>query len=463
MNARTEQHLDDELATLRKPPHSLEAEQAVLGSILQDNGALDRCGDLLSEADFYAHPHRLVWAAVGSLINACKAADTLTVFEHLRGAGKHEDAGGLSYLNALCESVPSSASVRYYATIVRDKAVERSLIAASDQVATLAFAGQQSAAEKLDRAASIFADLQQGSMRHLPVDAGTLSVRLIDRLNERHEGSGPQGIPTGIRPLDDALNGGLREGRVYVLAARPSVGKSSLAQAIAIHVSMNEGHTALLLSQEMEADECMDRAAANVAGVDYASIQTGQLTDIEWGLFAEGIEKLSKTPLYIDDQASLTLDQIRGKAAALRREKLKLLVLDYLQLSDYAAERGQSTNDALGKLSKGLKRLAKDLHIAVIVLSQLNREVEKRGTPEPHLSDLRDSGAIEQDADVVAMLWQARQWSDRQIMGLSLPKNRQGKKGQRIALEFFGQYQRWRESDADISPPNRTESKKGFE
>jgi replicative DNA helicase len=459
MNARSEPDFD-ELAVLRKPPASIEAEQSVLGALLLDNAAWDRLGDVLVPGDFYTREHRIIFSAMGSLINANKGADVITVGLHLRDHG--DDCGGMSYLNALSASVPSAANIRRWAEIVREKSVERTLVAAADEVATMVYGGHESATEKLDRAATKFADLQAGNVRRVPQDAGALMVRQLDHWNALHEGEAPAGIPTGIPMLDDALNGGLRAGKVYVLAARPSVGKSSLAQAIALHVAINEGHTALILSQEMEASECMDRAAANIGGVDYEHLQTGRLTDMEWAGASDAVEKISQARLFIDDQAALTLEQIRGKAVALRREGLKLLVLDYLQLCDYAAERGQSTADALGKLSKGLKRLAKDLKLAVIVLSQLNREVEKRGSPEPYLSDLRDSGAIEQDADVVAMLWRVRQWSDRSIMGLSLPKNRQGKAGRRIALEFFGHFQRWVESDASIDPPTRTESK-GFE
>lgn len=454
---------DQGAGALRSPPQSAEAEQAVLGALLLDNAAWDRVGDMLTDADFFAHRHRTIFKAMGALINACKLADIFTVNQALRDANKEEEAGGMPYLNALQSSVASASGIRGYAEIVRGKAVERELIARADEVGAIAY-GEGDPSDKLDRAAGLFADLQQKSIRQMPQAAGDLMVRQIDRWNDLASGNTLAGMPTGSAALDAALNGGLRPGKVYVLAARPSVGKSSLAQSILLHCSVNEGRTGLMLSMEMEASECMDRAAANLAGVNYEHLQTGRITDIEWGLLSEAIEKIRQSPLFIDDQAALSLDQIRGKAVALRRENLALIVIDYLQLCNYELTKGQSTNDALTRISKGIKRLAKDLKVPVILLSQLSREVEKRGTPEPLLSDLRDSGAIEQDADVVMMLWRHRVWSDRNVMGLALPKNRQGKAGRRFAFEFYGDTQRWFDSDADISPAKKSISKdKGFD
>lgn len=463
MSARDD---DDAVSHLRVPPHSQEAEQAVLGALLLDNGAWDKVGDVLAEADFFTHRHRIIFAALGKLITACKVADLFTVNQVVRDAGHEDEAGGMPYLNALMASVPSARGIRGYAEIVRDKAVTRALIAASDEVATLAFRGDGTAADRLDHAAGLFADLQQRTVRQMPLDAGTLAVRMLDRLNALHEGGGPTGVPTGIEALDEELNGGLRPGKVIVIAARPSVGKTALALQIGKHVAMNEDRTVLVLSQEMEASECMDRLVANEGGIDYGHLQTGKLGDTEWGRLSEAAEKIGQSRLYIDDQAALTLEQIRGKAVALRREKLFLLVVDYLQLCDFAMERGQTMSSALGKLSAGLKRLAKDLQLCVIVLSQLNRDVEKRAVPEPEMYDLRDSGSIEQDADVVGLLWRVRTLGGRQVVGLKLPKNRQGKPGARIALEFHGWHQRWFQTDADINPskpPSGDANRKGFE
>ncbi len=437
--------------TLGYIPYSLEAEQAVLGAVLYDNSAFDRCGDLLAEKDFFTSRHRTIWNALAQLINACKPADLFTVHERVRALSPQDDHGGVAYLSQLSYSVPSGANARYYAEIVREKAVLRSIMSTADQAHAMAREDGTKASEKLDRIATMFSDLQAGRVLHVPQSVDVLMARQLDHWSALASGEEKGGMPTGFPQLDDALNGGLRPGKVYVLAARPSVGKSSLAQATVLRMAA-AGVACLFLTQEMEPDECIDRAAANLAGVDYKRLQTGQLDDMDWGRLSTAAEAISRLPLHFDGEGALTLAKIRGKCVALRRAGIKVVVLDYLQLCDYAAAKGQSTNDALGLLSKGLKAIAKQLGLAFVVLSQLNREVEKRKSPEPTLADLRDSGAIEQDADVVMMLWRARTWTDRMIMGLSLPKNRQGQAGVRIALEFFGQYQQWHPSTADINP-----------
>lgn len=452
----------DEVARLRVPPHSVEAEQSVLGALLLDNSAWDRVTDLLVEADFYRHDHRLVFAAIGGLINACRPADVITVAERLRGV-KGGESVGASYLLDLSNSVPSARNARRYAEIVKDKSLCRALIAASDEAATLAFNGEGNAAEKASAIATRFTDLQTTTIRKVPRSADELAVELLDRVTDLYEGQVPVAWGTGFDHLDNALSGGLRPGKVYVLAARPSVGKSSLAQAILLHCA-KAGQPAAMLSQEMESSECMDRAAANLGTIDYEHIQTGKLTDFEWQFLSNATELMRQLPFWVDDEAGLSLQAIRAKAISLRQQGLKVLAIDYLQLCDYQAAKGQTTNDALGNLSKGIKRLAKDLGIAIVLLSQLNREVERRAHPEPNLADLRDSGAIEQDADVVLLLWQAREFSDRRIMGLTVAKNRQGKFKGRLALEFFGTYQQWRESSADINPSRKpAETNGGFE
>lgn len=446
-------------------PQSIEAEQHVLGALLLDNLAWDRVGDILLANDFFDSRHRWIYEAIGSLVNANKPADVITVFHQVEAQGnvdKIERMGGtkcLPYINALSHSVHSAANIRRYAEIVRDKSAQRALISAMDEAGTIA-RQEIPIAERTDKIATLLANLQEGQVRQMPRRAEELLVERLDHYNDLAEGKVPIGISTGIPALDKALNGGLRPKRVYVLAARPSVGKSSLAQAIQLHIAGN-GTTCAMLSQEMDQPECMDRSFANVGGIDYENLQNGRLTDFEWGALSEATEKIRKMPFFIDDESGLTLDTIRAKAVALRREGLKVLAIDYLQLCNYQAGKGTSTNDAVAPLSKGIKKLAKDLGLAIIVLSQLNRDVERRGSPEPNMADLRDSGAIEQDADVIMMLWHVRTFKDYRIMGLTITKNRQGKFKGRIALEFQGQYQRWLESEADITPDVRKASTSG--
>lgn len=456
MNARTDfapwdRDESSEVAALRVPPHSTEAEQSVLGGLLLDNSAWDRVGDMLCGGDFYRYDHGALFGVISGLIAASKPADVITVWERLQV--EHPRSGiDLVYLNALAESVPSASNIRRYAEIVREKATLRALVAASDEVATAAFTGSENPADLAGRAISLFEAANLRGQLQKPRPADELAVARIDHFNDVATGEHLAAFPTGLEDLDAALNGGLQEGRVYVLAARPSIGKSSLALQVGLHQAQS-GRGVLLLSQEMPAEECIDRALANIGRVDYGQMQRAQLDDTSWAGMSHACEVVGKLPLWIDDQPALTLRDIRAKAMSLRREGLKLLIVDYLQLcSGSTTGKGVNRNTELEEITRGVKAMAKQLRISVLLLSQLSREVERRGTPEPTLGDLRDSGAIEQDADAVLGLWFVRQWSDRKVMALTVLKNRQGERGQRIALEFFGQYQLWQSSQADVSP-----------
>lgn len=463
MNARslTEAEVMEPVSSLRIPPHSIEAEQSVLGGLLLDNGAWDRVGDILTERDFYSHDHRLIWTAISSIVNACKPADVLTTWEHLRSIGKDEQVGGLAYLNALAQSVVSAANARRYAEIVREKSLRRALIATLDEAATLAWNGAEPAPQMTDRVVTLLDRVQQGQVEHKPRQAAELVIGRLDHYSAMETGEKPTGAPTGLAKLDEALNGGLQEGRVYVLAARPSIGKTSLAMQIGLHRA-KAGDGVLLLSQEMPAEECVDRALCNLGPVDYGNLQRATMTPVDWSSVTEATDILGRLPFWIDDQAGLTLADIRAKAMSLRRQGLKLLIVDYLQLcAGTNPGRGSTRNGEIEELTRGIKTLAKQLRISVLLLSQLSREVEKRATPEPNLGDLRDSGAIEQDADCVLFLWFVRAWSDRKFIGMGIAKNRQGVNGGRFALEFRGNYQRWADSDADISTQRKSAASSG--
>jgi replicative DNA helicase len=452
---------DDEVARLRVPPHSTEAEQGVLGALLMDNRTWDRVGDLLSATDFYRHEHRTIYEAIGGLVNANKPADLLTVFDRLTAQGRAEEVGGLSYLNDLAQSVPSASHAHRYAEIVRERAVRRTLISIGDEVASMGFQTDEDLSEQVDRAAGLLSALTAGQVKEAPVRLSDLALRAIDRITELSEGRRTPAISTGIPPLDRVLNGGLRGAKLYGLAARPSVGKSSLARAIGRAVARQQVPT-LLLSQEMGDDEVTDCVLSEMGGIESTKLQTGKLEDADWGRLVEAVQEASELPLYIDDQGSLTLSDIRNKARMVRN--CGCVILDYLQLSR-STLKGATTNDQVAEISKGLKALSMSLGIPVIVLSQLNRDVEKRADKEPQLSDLRDSGAIEQDLDVAIMLWTYREFDDgaRRIVGCKVPKHRGGPKG-RFALEFKASTYRWYESEASLDGPTRIESRaKGFE
>jgi replicative DNA helicase len=281
----------------------------------------------------------------------------------------------------------------------------------------------------------------------------------IDRYTDLSEGKRTPATPTGIAPLDRVLNGGLRGGKVYGIAARPSVGKSSLARSIGLFVARKT--PTLLLSQEMPGDEVADCAVAQLGGINSRNLQTGQLEDRDWGALADAVEEARNLPFYVDDQGSLSLNDIRAKARLVKG--CGCVILDYLQLSR-STMKGGTRNDQVGEISRGLKALAMALNVPVIVLSQLSREVEKRADKEPQLTDLRDSGEIEQDLDVAIFLWTVKEFDEgaRRIVGCKVAKHRGGSKG-RFALEFQADRYRWYESTASLDAPTATERRGGFE
>lgn len=455
MNARANTDCpatDDEVARLRVPPHSIEAEQSVLGALLLDNGAWDRVGDVLAEADFYRHEHRAIFTVIGASIAANRPADVVTVYEQLQMYGTAEECGGIAYLNALAQSVPSAANLRRYAEIVRERAIKRQIIGACEEVATMAF-GSADAQDALDRAASTFGQLERAGQRAAPRDIESLLASALDRYSDLADGKTAPALPTGIEPLDRLLNGGLRPCKVYGLAARPSVGKSAAGRHVGLHAA-KRGAATLLLSQEMPGDEVIDCVVAQVAGIDSERLQTGKLEDADWGRLAESADEVRGWPFFVDDQGGLRLADIRAKARSIKG--LKVLLLDYLQLSR-STLKNATTNDQIAEISKGLKALAMEMKIAVVVLSQLNRDVEKRADREPQLSDLRDSGAIEQDLDVAVLLWTVREddGSDRRLVGWKVAKHRGGRKG-RFGMVFDAPRYRWLETAESIDPQQAT-------
>jgi replicative DNA helicase len=435
-------------ASPRIPPHSLEAEQSVLGGLLLDNRAWDRVGDLITESDYYRLEHRLIYAAIAGLVNATKPADVITVFEQLQTLGKASDCGGMPYLSSLTQSVPSAANVRRYAEIVRNRSMQRAVITAIDDASADAWKGDDPGAT-VDRIATTFAQLASKNVRKAPRPLSEILAERIERINDLHEGTIEPGWPTPFASLNRLLNGGLRPGMLAILASRPGEGKTALGSSIGEAMAAN-GLPTLLLSQEMPDGELVDRTISRMGGIDYGTVQSGKLDQDAWSRLSDAVERGSRLPFFVDDQASLRLSDIRAKARAVKG--LKVLLLDYLQLCA-STRRDGNRNSEIEEISRGLKTLAKDMGIAVIALSQLNRQVEQRANKRPNLSDLRDSGAIEQDADVVMFLWPVRELAaeGRRIVGLGVDKNRQGKKGE-LGLDFFGAMQRWRESTADIRP-----------
>ncbi|MGD9550507.1 MAG: replicative DNA helicase [Burkholderiaceae bacterium] len=402
---------DPQAAQLRVPPHSIEAESSVLGGLLLDNHAWDRVGDLLLDSDFYRYEHRLIYAGIARLVNASKPADVITVYEHLQGLGKAEEIGGLSYLNSLAQYVPSASNIRRYAEIVRERAILRKLITASDEIATSAFNPQGRPVDTvLDEAEQkIFHIGEEGARMKRGFQAmDTLVVDLLDRVQEMADNPNDiTGVPTGFIDLD-RMTSGLQAGDMVVLAARPSMGKTAFAVNIAEHVALNEGLPVAIFSMEMGAAQLAVRIVGSIGRIDQGHLRTGKLSDEEWPRLTEAIERLRNVSLHIDETPGLTPSELRANARRLARQcgKLGLIVVDYLQLmSGSASSEGENRATELGEISRGLKMLAKELQCPVIALSQLNRSVESRTDKRPMMSDLRESGAIEQDADIIMFIY----------------------------------------------------------
>jgi len=437
---------DSQVAKLRVPPHSIEAESSVLGGLLLDNAAWDRVGDLLVDNDFYRHEHKLIYSAIGALINASKPADVITVSEQLQNQGKADEMGGLAYLNSLAQYVPSASNIRRYAEIVRERSILRKLVTASDEISTNAFNPQGKAIDRiLDEAEQkIFNIGEEGSrMKQGFQSMDTLVVELLDRVQEMADNPNDiTGVPTGFYDLD-RMTSGLQPGDMVVLAARPSMGKTAFAINIAEHVALNEGLPVAVFSMEMGASQLAVRVVGSIGRVDQGHLRTGKLTDEEWPRLTEAIEKLRTVSLHIDETPGLTPSELRANARRLARQcgKLGLIVVDYLQLmSGSGGSGGDNRATELGEISRGLKMLAKELQCPVIALSQLNRSVEQRTDKRPMMSDLRESGAIEQDADIIMFIYRDDYYNkdskDPGVAEIIIGKQRNGPTGA-VRLTFL--------------------------
>jgi len=437
---------DKQVAQLRIPPHSQEAESSVLGGLLLDNNSWDKVADLLVEADFYRYEHRLVFASITSLVNANRPADVITVFEQMQSQGKADEIGGLAYLNSLAQYVPSSANIRRYAEIVRERSILRKLVSVSDEIATSALnTNGRPVTNILDEAEQkIFSIGEEGSrMRQGFQSMDKLVVQLLDRVEEMSQNPNDiTGVPTGFFDLD-RMTSGMQAGDLIVLAARPSMGKTALAINIAEHVALQEDLPVAVFSMEMGASQLAIRIVGSIGRIDQGRLRTGKLIDDEWPRLSDAIERLKTVSLSIDETPGLTTSELRASARRLARScgKLGLVVVDYLQLmSGSGGGDGENRATELGEISRGLKMLAKELQCPVIALSQLNRSVEQRTDKRPMMSDLRESGAIEQDADVIMFIYRDDYYNkdskDPGVAEIIIAKQRNGPTGM-VKLTFL--------------------------
>jgi replicative DNA helicase len=401
-----------ETAVLRVPPHSVEAEQSVLGVLLMDNLAWDQVADAVSESDFYRLEHRLIFGAIARLVGQGQPADVITVFELLDSQGRAAECGGLVHLNELAQSLPSAAGARRYAEIVRDRAILRRLIAAGDEIATAAFNPQgRPVGQILDAAeAAVLAVGEEGARQRQGFQGiRALAKSLLERVVDLHESGADEvtGLRTGYPDLD-RLTAGLQAGDLVVLAARPSMGKTAFALNIAEHVAVAGGRPVIVFSMEMGASQLALRLVGSVGRVNQQHLRTGKLSADEWTQVADAVETLTRAEIWIDETTGLTAAELRARARRLARQSrggVGLVVIDYLQLMSGSGGSDENRATELGEISRGLKGLAKELQCPVIALSQLNRSVESRNDKRPLMSDLRESGAIEQDADVIMFIY----------------------------------------------------------
>jgi len=443
---------DPQLAAVRTPPHSVEAEQSVLGGLLLDNSAWDRIADRLAGEDFYRHDHRLIFQHVSRLIEQSRPADAITVFEALQTSGKAGEAGGLAYLNALAQNTPSAANIRRYAEIVRERAVLRRLVSVGEEVAAAALNPQgRDAKQILDEAESkVFQIAEQGARdRGGFVKLEALLTGVVERIQELFERASPSdvtGVPSGFTDLD-AKTAGFQEGDLIIIAGRPSMGKTALALNIGQHVAIDLGMPVAVFSMEMAAEQLALRLLGSVGRIDAHRLRTGRLTDEDWPKLTEAIERMHAAPLHIDETPALNALELRARSRRMAREygKLGLIIVDYLQLMS-ASSVGENRATEISEISRSLKSLAKELRVPVIALSQLNRTVEQRTDKRPVMSDLRESGAIEQDADVILFIYRDEVYNpdspDKGIAEIILGKQRNGPIG-RVQLRFGGEHTRF--------------------
>jgi len=443
---------ETDLQYLRVPPHSIEAEQSVLGGLLLDNAAFEKVTDLLAEGDFYRHDHRMIWNHISRLVNLSRPADVITVNESLTSVGKAEEAGGLSYLNALAHNTPSAANIRRYAEIVRERSMLRKLVAVADDIAATAFNPQgKEARQLLDEAESrVFKIAQEGARASQGFqEIQPLLSQVVERIDELYHREGDSdvtGIPTGFLDLD-RMTSGLQSGDLVIVAGRPSMGKTSFSMNIAEHVAIEQGLPVAVFSMEMGAVQLAMRMLGSVGMLDQHRMRTGKLRAEDWPRVTHAVQRMQDAQVYIDETPGLTAVDLRARARRLARQcsKLGLIVIDYIQLMS-SAGHGENRATEISEISRSLKSLAKELECPVIALSQLNRSLEQRPNKRPIMSDLRESGAIEQDADLILFIYRDEVYNpdspDKGTAEIIIGKQRNGPIGT-TRLTFQGESTRF--------------------
>ena len=443
---------DPQLVQLRLPPHSIEAEQSVLGGLLLDIQAWERIADVLSESDFYRDDHRRVYRHIGKLVDKNKPADMVTVFESIEQSEDKDKTGGLAYLGALAQNTPSAHNIRRYAEIVRERAIQRKLIEVGTGIADTALnpAGKE-VGQLLDEAETRIFEIaeagargRQGLVEIQPILAQVMER--IDMLYHRDNPSDITGIATGFSDLDQKTSG-LQQGDLVIVAGRPSMGKTAFALNMAEHVAVHDGLPVAVFSMEMGGSQLAIRMLGSIGRLDQMKLRTGRLSDEDWSRLADAVSKLHDAPIHIDETPALNALELRARARRLHRQYdgLGLVVVDYLQLMS-SSSQGENRATEISEISRSLKALAKELHVPVVALSQLNRSLEARPNKRPVMSDLRESGAIEQDADVILFIYRDEVYNpetaDKGKAEIIIGKQRNGPIGT-LSLTFLGEFTRF--------------------
>ena len=443
---------DSKVEILKIPPQSLEAEQSVLGGLLLNNEAWDKVAEKVVAVDFYSRSHRIIFETIGRLIEQGSPVDLVSLSEALKNEQQLQDAGGFVYLAEMIKNTPSAANIGAYADIVRERAITRDLIGVANEIAEAGFDTQgRSSAEILDLAESKVFQIaeQRANKSEGPENIHTVLEKTVDRIEQMSASAvdGVTGVSTGFSDLDK-MTAGLQPSDLIIVAARPSMGKTTFAMNLAERAAMSEDKPALIFSLEMPADQLMMRMLASLGRIDQTKIRTGQLGDEDWARLSSTMGLLiDKGKMYIDDAAGLTPTELRSRARRVAREHggLSMIMIDYLQLMR-APQYADNRTLEIAEISRSLKALAKELKVPVVALSQLNRSLEQRSDKRPVNSDLRESGSIEQDADLIMFIYRDEVYhDDSEFKGMAeiiIGKQRNGPIG-RVPLTFQGQFSRF--------------------
>jgi replicative DNA helicase len=436
-----------------RQPQNIEAEASLLGAILIDSDALTKIADVLTPEQFFDTRHQKIYEAVQALYEKRSPIDVLTLADQLKNSGYLESIGGPGYLTELTNYVPTAAHVEQYADIIAQKAMRRRLIKASQDMADLSYDESKQLKELIEEAEARLFEVSQQHVKQSVISIEDILAASFERLDDLHKDKGKtRGIPTGFRDMDEIL-AGLQRSDLFILAARPSMGKTAFSLNLAHNVAVQAKESVLIFSLEMSKEQLVDRLLSMESGVDAWALRTGNLTDTDFEKIGQAMGTLSEANIFFDDTPSITVSDLRTKARReAHKQPLGLIIVDYLQLMSGGSKFSGSDNrvQEISEISRGLKGIARELNVPIIALSQLSRSVENRKPQIPQLSDLRESGSIEQDADVVGFLYREQYYNpetDRKnIMDIFIKKHRNGPTGQ-IELYFEAQKQRYRSVD----------------